>query len=225
MTQPVPRCGVAAQVGPCAAPGRLLGMARVAMGNAWCRPDADQGTPWKRRRCRRMDAFCEVRLGHPREVRRESRSWTAARCDRDALRRDGRGAGAVTEQDGAAIGVADATHGSAECRGGGRLNSAADAGSRRLPDVPFGICPPSLATWKAQTAAGSSRDCPQGEHVLLDGRRMRPNALRLVGRDESRPEPVSARRAYSRIGACTSPMKPTRWADVPAWQHAATGCP
>ena len=110
VTQPGPRCGVAAQVGPCAAPGRLLGMARVAMGNAWCRPDADQGTPWKRRRCRRMDAFCEVRLGIPARCG-ESRSWTAARCDRDALRRDGRDAGAVTEQGGAAIGAADATHG------------------------------------------------------------------------------------------------------------------
>ena len=105
-------------------------------------------TLWKRRRCRKREppaGPCGVR---PRELKagvsdgcpgaaggcpQGGQVWSDGREVRPhAFRQDGRDAGAVANHGG----DADATHGSAGCRGGRRLGSVAGAGSEsRLLDL------------------------------------------------------------------------------------------
>ena len=79
--------------------------------------------------------------------------WDGRRVRLVAFQRSGRDAGAVTNHGGAAIGVVDATHESAGCRGGRRYGSVAGAGSRVLPVVPCGVHPHEFAQ------AGGSDGC------------------------------------------------------------------
>ena len=150
------------------------------------RLDAEAGDTMEASPKQEAKAACRILPVRRRELRK-CKARTAADSSRGCpqngrILADGRDARAVTEHGGGAIGVADATHGSAGRRGGDAMEASpkqeAKAACRILP-----VRHRNLRKRMARTAADSSRGCPQSEHLLADGREVRPGALRLDGRD------------------------------------------